>query len=248
MVVSTGIYATTGLSLYQKGVKDVMVTKGNCAKCERGDFHRVEQAVIRTNRLLKDRDIRLMRYYELTPEEWADSLDIVAMHSNGPEMGRRTFLRKSLEIATTERSVEDTIDIWSLPIGKLLPPVEKDALLPFVPIIDASRCNGCDTCVKLCPHDAITLNRDDETEVQSYGIQAENCSGCGICVDGCELEAVAITKWSVPDKIKINLTHARCAACGANYHMPEGVSQSDESLCRICSVVNHYRNLYQVMD
>ncbi|MBL3591224.1 MAG: 4Fe-4S binding protein [gamma proteobacterium endosymbiont of Lamellibrachia anaximandri] len=240
------------LILYQKGAKDIIVTRGDCAKCERGDSQRVGQAVIWINQMLTDRDIRPMRCYELTPERWTDSLNTVEKYSNGPEMGRRAFLRKTFVIAVSEQSVEDKlsgdIDTRSLPIGRLLPPTEKDALLPFVPIIDASRCNGCDTCVKLCPHDAITLNRDDETEVQSYGIQSENCSDCGICVDGCEVEAIAIKKWSVPDQIKINLTHSRCTACGADYHMPEVMSQTDESLCRICRVVNHYRSLYQVRD
>lgn len=52
------------------------------------------------------------------------------------------------------------------------------------PKIVAKKCTGCETCVKWCPQDAITMN--DEVAV----IDDKKCIGCGECLAMCRFDAV----------------------------------------------------------
>ncbi|RDH87025.1 MAG: hypothetical protein DIZ78_05900 [endosymbiont of Escarpia spicata] len=239
------------LLLYRKGTKDIMITHGDCARCDRGNVHRLEHAVIRINRMLKDRNASPMRQHVLSSNKWLDNLKTTAT-ANGQEIGRRSFLRRALGMAVTERSTEDKLSAngqaWSVPPGQILPSEKTDSMVPFVPVIDTNLCNGCDACVRLCPHDALMIDMCNVLDAKSYKITAENCSNCGLCIDGCEVGAISINMWTIPDQMRINLVQARCTACGADYHVPKESEKGENTLCRVCGIVNHYRNLYQVMD
>ena len=54
-------------------------------------------------------------------------------------------------------------------------------------IIDESKCNGCEECVKPCPQACITMN---ENNIAVNNI--EYCVGCGICKNICQLDAIRI--------------------------------------------------------
>lgn len=239
------------LMLYQKGTKDIMITHGDCARCDRGNVHRLEHAVIRINRMLEDRNSPPMRQHVLSSNKWLDNLKTAAT-ANGPEIGRRSFLRKALGMAVAEQTTEDKFSAdetaWSVPPGQILPTTKIGSMVPFVPVIDTNLCNGCDACVRLCPHDALTLDKCNVLDAQSYKITAENCSYCGLCIDGCEVGSITIKMWAAQDQMMISLVKARCTACGTDYHMPKASGKDDNNLCRVCGVVNHYKNLYQVMD
>ncbi len=51
--------------------------------------------------------------------------------------------------------------------------------------IDSARCNGCASCAKQCPGDAIKGKPKKPHE-----ILAEKCTKCGICYDVCKFDAV----------------------------------------------------------
>ena len=53
-------------------------------------------------------------------------------------------------------------------------------------IIDAEKCNGCETCVDECPSDAITM--ETEKAVVDEGL----CVDCGLCVDACSVQAITM--------------------------------------------------------
>lgn len=53
-------------------------------------------------------------------------------------------------------------------------------------IVDAEKCNGCETCVEECPSEAITVVNEKAE------INAETCVDCGICVDACPAEAISM--------------------------------------------------------
>jgi heterodisulfide reductase subunit A-like polyferredoxin len=52
--------------------------------------------------------------------------------------------------------------------------------------IDLKLCVGCGTCVKKCPHKALSLK--DQHAVVNPSL----CVGCGLCTDYCSQEALTI--------------------------------------------------------
>ena len=51
--------------------------------------------------------------------------------------------------------------------------------------IDVNLCQGCGTCVEMCPYKAITMN----LEKQVAEVNAALCKGCGICSSSCRCGA-----------------------------------------------------------
>lgn len=129
--------------------------------------------------------------------------------------------------------------------GALLPCHSARDLLPLVPEIDPGACVGCDACVRMCPHGALDLVREDGG--LSYRVAPARCTGCGLCEDVCEVGAIEVGRWAEPQQWLVPLAEGRCRACGNPYHRP-GTSLEGNGLCRICARTNHHRVLYQVLD
>ena len=51
--------------------------------------------------------------------------------------------------------------------------------------IDPDKCDGCGTCVEVCPNEAITLN-------DVAHIDEEECVECESCVDECPNKAISM--------------------------------------------------------
>jgi len=80
-----------------------------------------------------------------------------------------------------------------------------------VPVINRSRCEGKEDCVRVCPYDVFemgkltaelkstlsfaarvkaTLHRNR----QAFAVLAENCHACGLCVAACPERAITLTR------------------------------------------------------
>jgi len=240
------------LILYSQGVRDIMVACGDCSQCDRATVSRLDTVVAHTSRMLAQRSLPPIHHYQPTPERWIYNRNTAMSPAQGPEIGRRSFLRRAVGMVVKEQSLEERLTVdkltWATPPGQMLPPGEHSSILPFIPAIDINNCNGCDVCVRLCPHQAITLDIGEAGDRASYKIRPDNCSGCNLCVDGCDADAININAWVTSIQHRIDLARARCRACGADYHQPKLVSMDASDLCRVCSKVNHYSNLHQVMD
>lgn len=59
--------------------------------------------------------------------------------------------------------------------------------MAFIPIIDESRCNGCEECVEVCPTEVLTVK-----DGKSVPVNDEGCMGCECCVDACSVSAIEI--------------------------------------------------------
>ena len=57
----------------------------------------------------------------------------------------------------------------------------------FVARIDDIQCNACETCVNVCPFEAISMNG---TAVVNW----EKCMGCGVCAGQCPDEAISLVR------------------------------------------------------
>jgi NAD-dependent dihydropyrimidine dehydrogenase PreA subunit len=77
------------------------------------------------------------------------------------------------------------------------------------PVIDRSRCEAKEDCVRLCPYDVFEVRRLSDAERgqlgwlawakllvhggrQAFAVRAENCHACGLCVKGCPERAIQL--------------------------------------------------------
>jgi len=51
--------------------------------------------------------------------------------------------------------------------------------------VDMEKCTGCESCVKECPSEAISMASEKAV------IDIDACVDCGVCVDICPVEAIS---------------------------------------------------------
>ena len=61
----------------------------------------------------------------------------------------------------------------------------------FVPVIDMEPCTGCESCVEICPMDALSLDGNEKA-----AWNPDRCIGCGLCVSRCPTEAIRLERVS----------------------------------------------------
>jgi len=81
----------------------------------------------------------------------------------------------------------------------------------MAPVIDATRCEGKEECVRVCPYDVFdirTLTRDERSALpfmarlkvafhgnrQAFAVHADQCHGCGLCVSACPEKAITLSR------------------------------------------------------
>jgi ferredoxin len=117
---------------------------------------------------------------------------------------------------------------------------------PAVPIIDGTRCDGCNACVGICP-EAVLILINEPAAGKYYKVSPEYCTACHLCIDVCDAEAIRVEPMSSSLGADILLENHQCRACGVRYHMPDSHFPMD-GLCRICLQTNHHKKLFQVRE
>lgn len=243
------ISTTELLKLKRDGIHNIYVSTANCDACSRGENERLFERISQINRMLKQNNLPQVHYKEYSAQAWKELWKTPEKTVPGPEMSRRVFFRsaitKTAELVMSHSTFDNTEEF--VPLGKILPlVVSSETIYPAVPVLNEETCNGCDACMRACPHDVIKFQHDGETQA-SYSIDASACTGCFICRDICEEEgAIDVLQWATQSKHIIPLSLRKCKSCGADYHLPTR-SKQEESLCRICKKVDHQKNLFQIL-
>ncbi len=248
------------LKLYRDGVHHIHVTRGDCQRCPRGTHENTQQLFERVkniNKMLRHRHLLPIHYNELAADDWLQLWKTPEKSAPGPQMSRRGFfrsaLKQSVDMVLHQSNLDQTGDFT--PLGKILAIDEAqeslfdEAVYPAVPAINSAKCNGCDACLRACPHQALRFIQDGENS--HYQIDAAACTGCKICRDICDQDAIHVTRWGVQAEKAIALNQQTCQSCGARFHYPLNIHEKDNprrSLCNICSQVDHQKNLFQVLD
>jgi len=248
------------LSLYRDGLHQIYTAVGDCAQCTRGKNEHLSRRLGNINKMLSQQEMLPMQYKELPATRWQQLWKTPEKSAPGPEMSRRTFFRSALkqtvDIVLHQSSFDNTGEFT--PPGKILPATQeiqdKGQVYPAVPQINPVKCNGCNACIRSCPHDALQLKQEES--LSSYQINASACTGCNICVDICDQDAIQVAHWSILKNNTILLNANKCKSCGALFHQPRQNSNEEKSnkekeeqpLCNICSQIDHQKHLFQVLD
>jgi NAD-dependent dihydropyrimidine dehydrogenase PreA subunit len=62
----------------------------------------------------------------------------------------------------------------------------------FRAVIDAEKCQGCQTCVERCHFDAVEMRKVPGSKKMKAFIIDEHCMGCGLCIFKCPNEAMRL--------------------------------------------------------
>lgn len=238
------------LKLYQTGIVDWAVATADCQSCQRGQGMHLSDRVDSINRALRRDGCCEIRLSRRSLMDWRRLKREIGDCSTDRRLSRRGFLRGFVNTAR-QYGVElfelsDDKQAPFTPPGQMLPNKTETTLWPYLPVIDSRICNGCDACVKLCPHHAIQLLEADEKS--SYRLNPQACSGCGVCVDVCEQQAVSLYEWKRQQQQELLLKNFRCSYCGNLFHIPTGQPVDTERVCRVCARYRHNNNLYQVLN
>ncbi|MCP4043494.1 MAG: ferredoxin family protein [Gammaproteobacteria bacterium] len=184
------------------------------------------------------------------PSTWADVLTTHSDTISGIQNGRRGFFYQVVQSAVrAEVEMAETTDSGPgayPPLGSVLPRNSDDDIFPFLPRIVPGSCNGCDACIRLCPHAAITCEKEEGES--GYYLNPDSCTGCGLCVDVCDQGAVKVDRWKCQDQTVVPLASKYCPACGVAYHQPTATINK-EGLCRVCAAKGDLRyKLFQVLE
>jgi len=241
------------LMLHKFGIKHLLVSTDECAECERCPAITIQQRVADLNPLLVERNKPPMKVLRSSAILWNKISNSDEVLCKGIKLSRRNFLRGDGQQYRRQTLMDDPLNLpesRTIPPGELLPAVNKTGLRwPWAPELDKGLCNYCDTCMNLCPTDALQFMPGDEESLPEYNLNPAKCNGCGICESACDLGAISINHFSISSTSTINLSEKRCASCGNNFHFSEGDPNCPEPLlCRICRKDNHNSRLFQIIQ
>ncbi|MBT2971076.1 MAG: 4Fe-4S binding protein [Candidatus Thiodiazotropha sp. (ex Ctena orbiculata)] len=238
------------LKLYRQDYSEWLVATGNCSECTRNRGVKFSERIDRINSALFLNSLAPISFYRVNGVEWQRISNLLVEKLAISRLSRRGFLRGMLDGGIGTKSAihklyESEGDVFTLP-GELIPDRDGSSVWPYLPCIDSVRCNGCDACVKLCPHGAIEFS--DNGGRLYYRMKPRSCTGCGICMDVCSEDAISVTAWSQMERRDVTLVRVKCTSCGNPVHVPAESRFRSQEHCRICAQVNHHKNLYQIVE
>jgi len=227
-------------ALYRGGVRRLLVCVGECADCPRGAAQRLSDRLAVLNRVLAERGLPGIVASRLTAAQWRSVFSEASPHAQGPALSRRGFLRSALAVAAESGLLGQPWE-WRAP-GESLPRADAKGMVFYAPQLDPLRCNGCDACVRVCPHAVLRLADDSE----AYDISADACTGCGLCADVCDQGAISVEACCRVKDARVSLRAGRCRACGADFHRPRSAG-AGPTRCHVCAQTGHHQKLFQVI-
>lgn len=239
------------LLIYNSGIQHLLISTADCDKCDRYQSSDLVHQVTQLNELLLERGEPPLKLLKRSTRVWESIFSTDEIIVRGTNLSRRHFLRGDSRQLRQQMLYEDPLNLpecRTVPSGQLLPVVDNPEVhWPWSIQLDNKRCNGCDTCMNMCPTEALVFTAESEDEPSRYRVNPANCHGCGICEDVCETSAITIQQFKIASACDIQLKDTKCSSCGNTFHLPQTQDESEDSVCRICKVYSHSKDLFQVL-
>ena len=149
----------------------------------------------------------------------------------------RTFEESKLD--SDHRPNQDHLRVVSA-IGRLPVPNLYDGFglgeFGFASLSVSNACSACETCVRVCPTGALTINKNKEETAFNLKISIRDCIGCEICEHVCNCSAISVNHkptfaqiFSDPVVILLVGGLVKCEQCGILM-----AAQPELHLCQMC--------------
>lgn len=235
------------LRLRLQGVTQLTALPGECEACFRNGAQTLKKRLGEIAGHTRDGEATIA-YVELDAASFGESIARSRQPDQSVKVDRRAFLRgavrRVVEVGLESAGMLREEGARFRAEGELWGETGAGGVLPWVPVIAGRRCNGCDACLRLCPHGVLSVEGGASPR---YRVDAARCTACGLCVDICPEDAIEVRRWAVPDGEGVSLAVKRCPSCGVGFHVP--VEAGDEvSRCQVCRRVDHSARLYQVIE
>lgn len=229
-----GAYCLNAISLAELalavsiGVRRIEAVEFDCDGCDRKGAAPFAATLERFNALARARGQRPL---ELVRKSGRKSGLLTRLVGGTPaDASRRALLRRGTADPGQERA--DALRVFLSTATKGTRPH-----YPFAPRIDASRCSGCDACLRGCPQGALHLGPG---EPPTYEIDAARCTGCGWCLALCDDDAITIGI-DAPAGEPVTLEPFRCSACKTPSHRPKSTGKPVPAHCNVCEKRRYLR-------
>ncbi len=71
----------------------------------------------------------------------------------------------------------------------------------YLSVVDLDLCDGCQTCVEVCPFEAVEMAKVEGSKKLKSKIDPDKCYGCGVCVPNCSEEALELKLVRPPEHL-----------------------------------------------
>lgn len=227
------------LSYCRHGISSWHIAHADCTECTYADTRPFRGHVEDANLILRSHRMREIEVARMDRRAWVARLGGLKVSANPAR--RRAFLlgvadgtRKQGMHETGKGRQTSNVPTTGWPAGSA-------GILPWSISLDAPRCLGCDSCARVCPHGAISLEGD-----VGYVIRSARCTGCGVCQDVCSADAIRLERLSPARQTVVPLLRLTCRRCGNPFRQPVG-SQRIE-YCHVCRNKVQSRQLFQVIS
>ena len=228
--------------LWLDGAHRILVALNHCDTCKTTPITQIETAVAEFNQLTQSRELADIELAIASPQD-LQAWQKARLRGDAPDPSRRAFLRRF--VAPVVEQDNEPVDPVITFLGQGETGNPNKTLYPFSPDINPDKCIGCDDCIRICPHEALTLIKAENGK-SLYHCAPERCTGCQLCSDVCDVDAIKVHRMDLRGA-DILLTRFQCRACGVESHVTDAQPPAD-GLCRICHHTNHRKNLYVVLD